>query len=118
MPAPKFDFQRFTMATLESAAKSVRPEALQALQGSQKAAKALLALSDDTNATLVAIQSESDPKRLAGLQRDLETTLPARKAAILSAVESELASDAKAALDHILTVVIQAVVIAAKAFIH
>jgi hypothetical protein len=36
----------------------------------------------------------------------------------LRAKESELASDAKAALDHILEVVIKAVVIAAKAFVH
>lgn len=118
MPTPRFDFQRFALATLEDAAKSVRPEALKALQESERAGKALLGLSNDTQATLIAIQSEQNPKMLANLQRDLETTLPARKASILSMVESELASDAKAALDHILEVVIKAIIIAAKAFVH
>ena len=81
---PKFDFQKFVMATLTEAAKAAKPELLEAIQNSQVAVKALTSLASDVTATVTAIQGETDRKKLEGLQHDLDVTLPARKAAIRS----------------------------------
>jgi hypothetical protein len=77
----------------------------------------LQALEQDIEATLAALEVEKDGRRAQALRQDLETFLPARKAAILSAAASVEAGNVQAALEKALTLATRVAVIAAKAFV-
>ncbi|HZV02652.1 MAG TPA: hypothetical protein VFF73_38450 [Planctomycetota bacterium] len=74
-------------------------------------------LRNDIEATLSALEVERDNRRARALRQDLETFLPARKAAILSAAESRFSGEVRAALENALTVATRAAIVVAKAFV-
>jgi hypothetical protein len=74
-------------------------------------------LEKDITLTLRAMQAHTDPGSLKSLQDDLTRIMPARRDALMAILVSRLSSDAQATFDAILTVVVKAAVIAAKAFV-
>ena len=74
-------------------------------------------LRKDIEATLAALEVERDSRRARALRQDLETFLPARKAAILSAAESRFSAEIQAALENALALATRAAVVVAKAFV-
>jgi len=56
----------------------------------------LVAFESDVDATLYEIRAARDPVELAALQADVDLVFPARQAAILSAAESRLSTEAQA----------------------
>src|SRR5581483_6048248 len=74
-------------------------------------------LRQDIEATLAALETERDGRRARALRQDLDTFLPARKAAILAAAEARYSKDIKDALENALTLATRAAVIVAKAFV-
>jgi len=74
-------------------------------------------LRQDIEATLAALEVEKDSRRARALRQDLETFLPARKAAILSAAESRYSQEVRVALENALALAARAAVIVAKAFV-
>src|SRR5438034_11694116 len=74
-------------------------------------------LRKDIEATLAALEVERDGRRARGLRQDLETFLPARKAAILSAAESRFSGEVRAALETALSMATRAAVVVARAFV-
>jgi hypothetical protein len=89
-------------------------------QGQQDSAEVrveLAQLRQDIEATLAALEVERDARRARALRDDLDRSLPARKAAILSAAESKFSSEVNAALENALTLATRVAVIVAKAFV-
>jgi len=74
-------------------------------------------LRKDIEATLAALEVERDSRRARALRQDMETFLPARKAAILSAAESGFSGEVRAALEDALALAARAAVVVAKAFV-
>lgn len=80
-------------------------------------AKELVDLQRDVEATIAALESERDGRRAQNLRKDLETFLPARKAAILSAAESAASASVQAKLKEALGIATKAALVVAKAFL-
>lgn len=93
---------------------ALKPFASKAADQGKAIVARIKVLEDDVAATLDALKTEQDPARRAALQQDLDTFLPDRKAFILSASASMLATDAQAAFDAALSVAIKVAVGVAK----
>lgn len=74
-------------------------------------------LEQDTEDTLTALATVQSPRAALALRQDIETILPARKAALLAAVEAELGSAGKALLDAALEIGIKIAITVARAFV-
>lgn len=74
-------------------------------------------LEQDTEDTLTALAVVQRPEAAKSLREDLEIILPARKAALLAAVEAELGSAGKALLEAALEIGIKIAITVARAFI-
>lgn len=112
-----FDYKTFLRGSVNDVFTSMKPAAQMALLSAGNTVNALTDLSNDVDKTFEAIEQEHDPVRLRGLQDDLQGILVARKKSILLKAQTELASDAHAALDAALETFIKIAVTAAKAFL-
>jgi hypothetical protein len=108
-----FDAEIFAQAALTDARDLL---VTTATNGSQASAE-LDALQQDIEATLAALEVEKDGRRAQALRADLESFLPARKAAILSAATTRGSSEVDAALETALTLATRVAVIVAKSFV-
>jgi hypothetical protein len=104
-----FDAGTFTQAILEGARNEIGQDA--------ELAKELSELEKDLEATLAALEIESDGRRALALRDDLVRFLPARKAAILSMVRSRRSIYMAAALESALEIATQGALAVAKAFL-
>jgi hypothetical protein len=104
-----FDARAFTQTLLEAARNEIGND--------EDLAKELSELEKDLEATLAALEMESDKRRANALGDDLVKFLPARKAAILSAARSRRSIYMAAALESALEIATQAALAVAKGFL-
>lgn len=113
----KFDTSALFQGAIDEVLKISRPSLLDAILNCDPLRDALLELKSDVEKTLAAIETETNPNKLSGLQRDLEETLIARRKAITSRAASLVASDVSQALEIGLKLVGQIIGAAARAFV-
>jgi hypothetical protein len=108
-----FDAEIFAQAVLADVGEVIE----QAEEDSADVRVELAALRQDIEATLAALEVERDGRRARALRQDLETFLPARKAAILSAAASRYSKEIQEGLERALTLAARAALVVAKAFV-
>lgn len=74
-------------------------------------------LEEDIQATLHALENAPNEDAAQAYREDLVHFIPARKSALLSAVQAELGSAIKVTAETLLEIAIKVVVVAAKAFV-
>jgi hypothetical protein len=105
-----FDAEIFASAALADASKCVGED--------PEAKNELLQMQQDIEATLAALEVEKDSRRARALRDDLETFLPARKAAIMAADQRARPGWPKRQeLDDALAFSIKVTLVTAKSFI-
>lgn len=116
-PGGRLDAKAFGQAVVSKLFQEMKPELMQAAMQFQDLQDGFSRLAEDTQKTLEEAAQETDAGRLVAIQWDLELTLPARRSALISSVESRIATAAKAALEETLDFVIKVALATAKALV-
>jgi len=113
----QLDAKVLLRTTAEEVLRGAKPALLDAVMGADDLRQGLLDLQQDTEATLAALQQETNPLRAAGLRDDLVLALPARKLALLAVAQTRLSSDAHAAFENALEIIVKVGVSIAKTLV-
>lgn len=112
-----FDAKAFGKALLAGLKERMPDEGRRALEDVKEAREALDELEKRIEATVSAMQSETDPERLKGLQDDLTGALYSSRKSIESVIASKLSGDLESAAKTALDVAIHVAITVGKSFL-
>lgn len=112
-----FDAKAFGKALIDGLKQRMPAEGKRALEDVKDARDALNELEKRVEATVAAMQGETDPERLKGLQDDFNGALYSSRKSIESVIASRLSGDLESAAKVALDVAIHVAVTVGKSFI-